>query len=395
MSAVVDIGEIFNSVPKSALKLSAEQESVFHAIIKCRTAALGKHLCRCNHCHHEEISYNSCWNRHCPKCQGGEAFQWAHKRTLELLPVEYFHLVFTLPSEFRELCYKNKELIYDLLFSASRETLEQIAKQHAQITLGGFTVLHTWNQELQYHPHLHYCIPGGGITADGSWKKTRKNGKFFLPVLILSAVFKGIFIKGLKALYSKFYLKGSPLENPREFEHLISKAASKSWVVYAKRPFAGAAAVLKYLASYTHRVAISNHRIREVGDTTVSFSARDRYRKDKKRIVTVTKPHFVRSFLLHVLPKGFRRVRYFGFLANRAKAVQLPALRSQLNAPQPSADTSNCAPCLLCPSCKIGQLELVTIYNPHTGAKHPFLTRNIQTFSFCLEPPPTVQSPCI
>jgi hypothetical protein len=263
------IGEIFRSVPKSTLRLSAEKAAVYQAITKCRTAALGRHLSRCTHCCKEEISYNSCWNRHCPQCQGGEAFQWAHKRTLELLPVEYFHLVFTLPSEFRELCYSNKKLIYDLLFVSSRETLEQIAKQHAEITIGGFAVLHSWNQELQYHPHLHYCIPGGGISADGSWKSTRKNGKFFLPVRVLSKVFKGIFIKGLKAIYSKLYLHDASLKNPRAFEHLISKAAGKPWCVYAKRPFAGAAAVLKYLASYTHRVAISHHRIRAVDETTV------------------------------------------------------------------------------------------------------------------------------
>jgi hypothetical protein len=388
------ISEIFNLVPAAELRLSPEQAAVYHAIKKCRTSALGGHLSRCNNCQHEQYAFNSCWNRHCPQCQGGEAFEWTQKRMQDLLPVEYFHVVFTLPSEFRELCYRNKKLIYDLLFSASKETLEQIAKQQVGISLGGFAVLHSWNQELQYHPHLHYCIPGGGIKENGSWQKTRKNGKFFLPVRILSAVFKGIFIKELKSLYPKLDLKSSGLENPREFEHLISKAAAKPWTVYAKRPFAGADAVLKYLASYTHRVGISNKRIREVTDTTVSFAARDRNNKGKKKIVTVTKTKFVRSFLLHTLPKSFRRVRHFGFLANRTKSKQLSAIRKILKHQIPEesaiATDSSINASICCPQCKVGQLKLVALFNPHAKVHSRLLNSGIQTLSFCLDPPNTL-----
>lgn len=392
----IDIGKIFASVPRATLKLNRDQLPVYRAITRCRTAALGGHRSRCTHCEHEEYNFNSCWNRHCPKCQGGETFAWVKEREKELLPVEYFHVVFTLPSEFRDLCYKNKKQIYTLLSTASQETLLQIAKDKGDITLGGFSVLHSWNQELQYHPHLHYCIPGGGLIPDGTWKKARRDGKFFLPVRILSAVFKGIFIKGLKELYPKLYVKDSELENPREFEHLISKAAAKPWSVYAKRPFAGTSAVLKYLASYTHRVAISNKRIVEVSDSTVSFLARDRFRKEKKKVVTVTKHHFVHSFLYHVLPKGFRRVRYFGFLANRTKAQKLEAIRALLGAtslpsevvpPIAVSTESSSTSDLFCPKCKTGRLTLSVLYKPHKAAHARLLNNNIPSFPFCLDPP--------
>lgn len=350
---------------------------MYQAIVRCRTSALGGHVTQCRECGHREQSYNSCWNRHCPKCQGGAAFSWASNRMQELLPVPYYHVVFTLPSELRELCYYNKRVMYEILYASSSRTLLDVARNNEGLQLGFLSVLHSWNQELGYHPHIHYIVPGGGLTPDGSWRNLSRGAKFLLPVRVLSKVFCGKFIEALKAAYAggKLYLEGrlSHLKNPRAFEHLMSKAASKPWVVYAKRPFAGPEVVLKYLAHYTHRVAISNRRLRAVDATTVSFAARDRHRKHKKRIVTLSHSAFVQRFLQHTLPKGFRRIRYFGFLANSDKRERLSLIRQQLGASSNNALIPNQEPPKLEPTCaNCGSKGLVLLhvyYNPHRGSR--------------------------
>lgn len=394
----IEVADIFRKIQSKlgAQCLSAEKYRVFRSIVACRTAELGGHISRCSGCGHEEQSYNSCWNRHCPKCRGGEAFAWTAARAEELLPVSYFHVVFTIPQELRALCYANKRIFYEILYKASSATLQEVSQNNLGLQPGFFGVLHTWNQELLYHPHLHYVVPGGGIDSTGTWRNFSAKGKFFLPVRILGRVYRGKFIALLKEAYHKrqLYLKNhlSHLANPREFEHLISRAASKDWVVYAKRPFAGPQRVLKYLASYTHRVGISNKRLRALDDATVTFSARDPTRRGKKRLVTLKHISFVQRFMLHVLTKGFRRIRYFGFLASPNKQTHLAKIRLQLAAPavvappQPSPQT--------CPRCKAGELRLFTLYNPHRQPKKhwfPSLPALKMPRALGLSPPSTLK----
>lgn len=390
----LEVADIFRRIqPKiSELFLSADKYRVFRAIVACRTAELGGHLNRCGRCGYEEQSYNSCWNRHCPKCRGGEAFAWVAERAEELLPVSYFHVVFTIPQELRTLCYANKRICYEIFYKASSATLLEVSQNNLGLTPGFFGVLHTWNQELNYHPHLHYVISGGGINSTGKWQSFSRNGKFFLPVRILSRVFRGKFISMLKRCYHRkaLYLKGalSHLENPREFEHLLSRAAAHEWVVYAKRPFAGPEVVLKYLASYTHRVGISNRRLRQLDDNSLVFSARHPTRKGKKRLVTISPKLFVQRFLLHVLPKGFRRIRYFGFLAASNKGTLLAEIRAQLAMPMQLKPKES--PPQACPRCKSGVLHLVELFNPHRKPrKHWFPPFPISTTrdTLCLSPP--------
>ncbi len=389
----LDIAGIFRLV--SPDRLSADQRRVYQAIVRCRTSALGGHVTLCQECGRREQSYNSCWNRHCPKCQGGAAFSWASNRMQELLPAPYYHVVFTLPSELRELCYYNKRLMYEILYASSSRTLLDVARNNEGIQLGFLSVLHSWNQELGYHPHIHHIVPGGGLTPEGSWRKLSRGEKFLLPVRVLSKVFCGKFIEALKAAYADdtLYLERrlSHLKNPRAFEHLMSKVASRPWVVYAKRPFAGPDVVLKYLAHYTHRVAISNRRLRDVDATTVSFAARDRHRKHKKRIVTLSHSAFVRRFLQHTLPKGFRRIRYFGFLANSDKRERLSRIRQQLGASSNNALIPSQEPPKLEPTCaNCGCKSLVILhvyYNPHRGSRGTTTPRLKKPTVACLSPP--------
>jgi len=389
----LDVADIFRRVlPKiSSLNLSKDKLRVCRAIVNCRTAVLGGHLNQCSSCGFEEQSYNSCWNRHCPKCQGGQAFQWTEKRAAELLPVPYFHLVFTIAHELSELCYANKKIMYDILFRASSDTLLEVTKNNLGLKPGFFGVLHSWNQELGFHPHVHYAVPGGGLDDAGIWRPFSANGKFFLPVRILSRVFRGKFIAALKSAYhsNKLFIsaKLSHLRNPQDFEHLISRAASRDWVVYAKRPFAGPDVVLKYLSSYTHRVAISNRRLKKINNTTVSFTARNNSSPGKKRLITLSHETFVRRFLRHVLPKSFRRIRYFGFMSLGQKKNALNHIWSQIGTVQlPSSpkQTPN-----TCPACNSNTLRSIKLYYPHSSAHHggeqPILTSYKQPL--CLSPP--------
>jgi predicted Zn-ribbon and HTH transcriptional regulator len=318
---------------------------VLQAIARCRTAALGGHRDQCSSCGYSAISYNSCRNRHCPKCQGNARHCWLEARRQELLPTPYVHVVFTLPRELAPLALQNKKVIYDLLFRTSAETLLEVARdpRHLSAQIGFFSVLHTWNQKLQHHPHVHCVLPAGGLSADhGRWIPSRRS--FFLPVKVLSRVFRGKFVQALKRAFSEgqlgFHGTLKLLAQPKIFSAWLRQLFRNDWVVYAKRPFGGPEHVLRYLGAYTHRVAISNHRLVALADGKVTFRWRDSAHKNKKRLITMPVEEFLRRFLLHVLPRGFVRIRNFGFLANRHRATLLP-LCSQLldSAPQSESST--------------------------------------------------------
>jgi len=347
-------------IEKNQAHLAWPQLKVLRAIRNCRTAALGGHLDRCSRCGHQAISYNSCRNRHCPKCQTNAREQWLAKRTEDLLEVPYFHVVFTLPHDLSALALQNKKAFYDLLFRASAEALIEVSAdpKHLGAQIGFLSVLHTWGQNLQHHPHVHCVIPAGGIAPDRSYWVHPPAG-FFLPVRVLSKVFRGKFVAGLKRLFRKHELSfhGSlgSLADPKSFHRFLRQLFRHDWVVYAKRPFGGPEHVLQYLARYTHRVAISNHRLIGFKDGKVTFRWKDYARGNKKRAMTVSAGEFLRRFLLHVLPRGFVRIRHFGFLTNRKRAALVPLCRRLLaEAPRVrSPDTKRAGSSIewLCPQC--------------------------------------------
>ena len=328
---------------------------VLDAIVRCRTAALGGHLDQCVRCGHQAISFNSCRSRHCPKCQGNARAKWLAARSAELLPVPYFHIVFTLPHELSALILQNKRLLYDLLFRASAASLLELARdpKHLGADIGFLGVLHTWGQNLEHHPHVHYIVPTGGLALDGSrWIDSSR--RFFLPVKALSRVFRGKFVAGLKQLFEqdKLQFHGSQLNlaAPGCFSGFLRQLFRQDWVVYAKPPFGGADHVLNYLARYTHRVAISNHRLVAFENDRVSFRWRDYAHGSKQKVMTLSADEFLRRFLLHVLPKGLVRIRHFGFFANRRRETALARCRQLLGAAacadRPAADIQ-----LRCPAC--------------------------------------------
>jgi predicted Zn-ribbon and HTH transcriptional regulator len=333
---------------------------VLFAIEHCRTAALGGHLDRCRQCGHEVTSFNSCRSRHCPKCQTNARNRWLADRHKELLPVSYVHVVFTIPHELAWLALQNKKVVYDLLFHASTSTLLEIAAdpKHLGAEIGFLSVLHTWGQNLQIHPHIHCVIPAGGLSPDHQrWVHPRY--KFFLPVKVLAEVFRGKFTDGLKSAFDagqlRFPGRMKMLAKRKAFHAFLRSLFRKDWVVYAKPPFGGPEHVLQYLARYTHRVAISNHRIVNVADGKVTFRWKDYAHKNKQRLMTVTAEEFLRRFLLHSLPRGFVRIRFCGFLANRRRGNLLPLCRQLLaavsppqNATKPEAEASGS---WLCPCC--------------------------------------------
>jgi hypothetical protein len=326
--------------------LTWPQLKVLCAIRDCRTAALGGHLDRCSRCGRQAISYNSCRNRHCPKCQTNKRDQWLEKQKQDLLPVPYFHIVFTLPHDLSALVLQNKKLLYDLLLRASAETLLEVAADptHLGAQIGFLSVLHTWGQNLLHHPHVHCVIPAGGLAPDGSrWIHARDG--FFLPIRVLSKVFRGKFAAALKNLFrrKKLQFHGSlkMLAEPRTFAKSMRQLFRQDWVVYAKPPFGGTEHVLHYLARYTHRVAISNHRLLALEDDRVTFRWKDYAHGNKKRKMTVSTDEFLRRFLLHVLPHGFMRIRHFGILANRYRAELIPRCRQLLDeSPRPRSSTA-------------------------------------------------------
>jgi hypothetical protein len=345
-------------IDRNERHLAWPQLKVLRAIRNCRTQALGGHLDRCSGCGHEAISYNSCRNRHCPKCQTNAREQWLAKRSEDLLPVPYFHVVFTLPHDLSGLALQNKKLVYDLLFRATAETLIEIAAdpKHLGAKIGFLAVLHTWGQNLQHHPHLHCVIPAGGLALENAhW--IRAPTSFFLPVRVLSKVFRGKFVDGLMRLFRahKLGFHGSlrSLADSKQFRKFLRQLFRKDWVVYAKRPFRGPEYVLQYLARYTHRVAISNHRLIAFEDGKVSFRYKDYAHGSKKRKMTVSADEFLRRFLLHVLPRGFVKIRHFGFLANRSRARLVAICRELLSdAPLARSPTRVAPPRQwACPSC--------------------------------------------
>jgi hypothetical protein len=328
---------------------------VLDAIARCRTAALGGHRDKCVRCGHQAISFNSCRSRHCPKCQGNARAKWLAARSAELLPVPYFHIVFTLPHSLSALALGNKRLLYDLLFRASAASLLELAgdPKHLGADIGFLGVLHTWGQNLEHHPHVHYIVPAGGLALDGS-RWIDSSHRFFLPVKALSRVFRGKFTAGLKQLFDqdKLQFHGSQLylAAPGCFSGFLRQLFQQDWVVYAKPPFGGANHVLNYLARYTHRVAISNHRLVAFENDRVSFRWRDYAHGGKKKVMTVSADEFLRRFLLHVLPGGLVRIRHFGFFANRRRETALARCRQLLgattSADRPAADIQ-----LRCPAC--------------------------------------------
>lgn len=345
--------------------VSSAKRRVVRKIMLCRTAALGGHVERCNQCDYERIAYDSCRDRHCPKCQAAARAEWLEDREADLLPVEYFHVVFTVPPAIAQIALQNKAVMYDILMRASVETLKQIAAdpKHLGARIGGISILHTWGQNLLHHPHVHCVVPGGGLSPDRErWIACRPG--FFLPVKVLSRLFRGKLLglthRAFAAGRLSFQGQLARLNDARSFAAHLSATRATEWVVYAKPPFGGPQQVLRYLARYTHRVAISNHRLLRLEEGRVTFRWKDYAHGNRHRTMTLEAIEFIRRFLLHVLPKGFVRIRHFGMLANPCRSEQLQRCRELLACtatPTLTADVhgSPDAPDR-CPSCGQGQL---------------------------------------
>jgi len=350
--------------------LSPEQRRVLQAITHCRTAALGGHRRQCEACGHEELSYNSCRDRHCPKCQGLDEARWIEAQQRDLLPVQYFHIVFTVPTELHSLFLTAPPVAYRLLFTAAAKTLQDVARRRLGATLGFTAVLHTWTQLLLYHPHIHCIVPGGGLDVEETrWVPARRD--FFLPVRVLAEVFRGKLLSLLEKAVTRGTIRAGPDDDiRRQLQH----AARKKWVVYSKPPFAGAEQVLAYLGRYAYRIALSNDRLVALQDGLVTFRWKDRAHANVPRLATLDAPTFLRRFLLHLLPRRFVRIRHYGFLANPVRLQTLPRVRKAL-APSARASTSR-APreperweALLlrltgkdvtrCPRCGVGHLVVI------------------------------------
>jgi hypothetical protein len=358
-----------------------QQWKALNAILRCRTAALGGHVDACSRCGKRVLSYNSCRNRHCPKCQGQARQRWLQARRAELLPTRYVHVVFTLAHEFAPLALANKKFVYDLLFRLSAETMLEMARDPKWLgaEIGFFSVLHTWDQRLRHHPHVHCVVPEGGVAADGSrwvWPQHR----FFLPVRALAKVFRGKILDALEQAFAagclRFPGQLAPLARSPVFQDLLGKASRHKWVVYAKRPFGGPEHVLEYLGNYTHRVAISNRRLLGLEDGKVRFRWRDSAHQNKKRVMSLGVDEFLRRFFQHVLPPGFVRIRHFGLFANRIRKVSFELCRRLLEEADPIAaaaaasappPTSANPTAWLCPDCGgvmilVERIAPVTIY---------------------------------
>lgn len=363
---------------------------VLRQIASCRTASLGGHLEKCDSCGHQNIAYNSCRNRHCPKCQAAARFRWLENRQRDLLPVEYFHVVFTMPKEISALALCNKELIYSTLFQTSAETLQTVSRdpKHLGADLGVLSILHTWGQNLQHHPHIHCVVPGGGLTSDRSqWISCRKG--FLFPVHVLGRLFRGKFLARLRQFFDSGQLEfvgaTEQFKNPKSFQRLLSAAYQKNWVVYSKPPFGGPEQVLKYLARYTHRVAIANSRLISMNSGNITFAWKDYAKGCSKRRMTLSATEFLRRFLLHVLPKGFVRIRSYGFLSNRCRRTRIECIRrllvpnNELSRDEETSEHDESASHRPCPECKKGLMHIIGIVIPDMAR---FLVANKYTQSF-------------
>ena len=378
-------GEVYRNDHDASL--STAQRRVMSAIELCRTAALGGHVEQCDRCGYEHNFYHSCRNRNCPKCQCLARAKWIQDRQAELLNCECFHVVFTVPEEIAAVAYQNRKVVYDILFQAASKTLRTIAAdpKHLGAEIGFFAVLHTWGQNLLHHPHLHFVVSGGGLAPEGDrWISCRPG--FFLPVRVLSRLFRRLFLKSLQKAYESgklhFFSALEALSDPRAFLGYLAPTRKKEWVVYAKQPFAGPQQVLDYVGRYTHRVALSNDRILDIEDGEVRFRWKDYRDHDRQKTMTLTADEFIRRFLLHVLPNGFQRIRYFGFLGNRFRKEKLKLCRQLLGMPEkiptcePSDDYRDLYGKLTgrslreCPVCHQGCMRVIALL-PKANKHHP------------------------
>ena len=372
---VLEVADIFRArigrfIERSRARISWPQLKVIRAIERCRTAALGIHRDRCSGCGKDfGYSFNSCRNRHCPKCQTQARNRWVAARTRELVPLNYFHVVFTVPHQLSELMLQNKRLLYDLLFRCVADTLLEVAANPKRLgaEIGFLCVLHTWGQTLIHHPHIHCVVPAGGFgPGRDRWIRPKSAG-FFLPKEVLSEVFRGKFCDGLKVLFRRkklgFHGSLAWLADARSFARFLHTLHTHKWVVYAKKPFGGPEYVLQYLARYTHRVAISNHRLISMEDGKVTFRWKDYAHGGKKRKMTLTAEEFIRRFLLHVLPKGLVRIRHYGWMANRRRRECAAICRTLLGVDPPEPTTHGDVPVRHCPSCG-GTIEIVEVIFP-------------------------------
>ena len=393
----LEVADIFRAEATAFLRAqaphcSAQQKRVFWDIQACRTAVMGGHVRACGDCGHREIAYNSCRNRHCPKCQAMARAQWLQAREAELLPIPYFHIVFTLPAEIATVALQNKRLLYGMLFKAASETLKQVAADPRHLgaaQIGVLAVLHTWGQNLMHHPHLHCVVSGGGLPQDEACWIASKD-YYFLPVKVLSRVFRNKFRRLLEEAFARgelgFHGKLASLAHPQNFRQFLDAATNREWIVYAKRPFREPGCVLKYLARYTHRVAISNQRLVNYRDGQVTFRYKDYARRGAQRTMTLPAAEFIRRFLMHVLPRGFMRIRHYGFLANRYRQQKLQTCRRLLGCDEPAeeqcgaeqhgaeqrnpeqapsevrSEAAETETVICCPACQSGRLRIVDTF---------------------------------
>jgi len=388
----LELAEIFRQIGPAyrrshAGSLSRAQLRVMSAIERCRTAALGGHVERCDACAHQRITYNSCRDRHCPKCQSLVRAQWLDERRAELLPVEYFHVVFTVPAEIAAIAYQNKAVLYELLFRATAETLRTIAAdpRHLGAEIGFIALLHTWGQQLLHHPHLHCVVPGGGIGVQGErWIACRPG--FFLPVRVLSRLFRRLFLEQLRGAFERhelqFFNALAALKDANAFARYLAPLARTEWVVYSKPPFGGPEHVLEYLGRYTHRVAIANHRLLEFAEGRVAFQWKDYRHAARRKVMRLEAQEFVRRFLLHVLPRGLQRIRHYGLLANRSRALKLAHARQLLQVPAPpqrprhrptTGSAMSSSPACRCACARSAGAARWCASNPSPQARNPVL----------------------
>ncbi|MBW1976276.1 MAG: IS91 family transposase [Deltaproteobacteria bacterium] len=373
MTTVQDVFRRFYPRYEQSYIPSAQQAKASNDIMRCRTAALGGNVFECEECGHIAVHYNSCRNRHCPLCQGVNKAVWVDKRSKDILSAPYFHLVFTVPQELQPLIYQNQELLYSLMYKAVAQTLTELSQdtKYLGAQVGFFSLLHTWGQDLHYHPHIHTVVLAGGLTKHNQWRKSSK--KFFIPVKVLSKKFRGKFLHYLKQYYRrnqlKFYHDAQKYQNPKRFKELINQCYAINWYSYTKRTFSGPLAVVQYLGRYTHRIAISNTRIVTMDEHTVTINVRDKKNNNQTKTLTLKGVEFIRRFLMHVLPKGFIKIRHYGILANRNKKTKHELCRKLTGSP-------TCTPrfeglstieiiCMLvgrdvtvCPECGNGKMQL-------------------------------------
>jgi len=391
----IEVADIFRRYGEAyrndhGASLSTAQRRVMSAIELCRTAALGGHIEQCDHCGHERNAYNSCRNRHCPKCQCLARAEWIEHRQSELLDCEYFHVVFTVPEEIAAIAYQNTKVIYDILFQTAAKTLRTIAgdPKHLGAEIGFFAILHTWGQNLLHHPHLHFVISGGGLAPEvDRWISCRPG--FFLPVRVLSRLFRRLFLKSLRKAFESgklhFFSSLERLRDPGAFLRYLAPVRKKEWVVYAKPPFAGPQQVLDYVGRYTHRVAVSNDRLIDIENGEVRFRWKDYRDHDRQKTMTLKADEFIRRFLLHVLPNGFQRIRYFGFLGNRYRKEKLALCRQLLGMAEKPAyenpvdyrelfEKLTGASLWECPACHQGRMHVIAELARRN--KHPPLGGN-------------------